>query len=347
MARPIDPNNILHKTCPTCKQPFTCERRKEKTYCTRTCAVNDPVVKEKNRIGVAKAFDSKYGGHPMAVNPQTKEKLTLTMTELYGKPWFSQTDEFADKTKATKLEKYGDENYNNINRMKQTCLERYGADNYRKTDEYHKKYEKTCLKKYGTPHASSSKQYKDSHKRLMFEKFITSSRFTNFIAKFSFDEYDGVTKEFNKKYSFQCNRCGELENHDISNGKTPRCTKCDKQFSGFQTEVMEYVKTILPPNEPVLANDRTMLYPLELDILIPSIKLAIETDGLYYHTEVSGGRNKTYHINKTKLCISKGVRLIHIFENEWNYKRDVVKSILASIIAKKNTIIYARECEIK
>jgi hypothetical protein len=354
MARPKDPNNTLHKTCPTCKQPFTCERRKEKTYCCKKCAVNDPAVKEKNRIGVAKAFDSKYGGHPMAVNPQTKEKLTLTMIERHGKAWFSQTDEFVDKTKATKLERYGDERYNNIDQMKQTCLERYGADNYKKTDECRKKYEETCLKKYGVPHASmqgdrkeqiNSSTFKQSHKKAMFKKFIESERFKNFTPCFSIDEYDGITVQFNKKYTFKCNRCNKEQDFDLTRYAL-RCSVCDASMSIFQTEIVDYVKQLLP-SEPIVINNRAVLSPLELDIYIPGKNIAIEADGIYYHSEVSGTRNKNYHLNKTKLCAMKGIRLVHIFENDWNHCKNIVKSILKTLLLKENRIIYARKCSIK
>ena len=40
--------------------------------------------------------------------------------------------------------------------------------------------------------------------------------------------------------------------------------------------------------------------PLELDIYIPSHNLAIEFDGLYWHSEIHKPSN--YHLNKTELC---------------------------------------------
>lgn len=346
MPRKKDPNNTLSKTCPTCKKTFECEKRKEKTYCSKSCSANSDVVKEKNRKAVKATFKEKYGGHPMAVNDATKEKLSNKIEELYGKKHFSQTKLFVEKVKETKLNKYGNENYNNLEKMKNTLLEKYGVDNYRKTDEYKEKYVSTCIKKYGIEHASKSKEYKDSHKKLMFEKFMNSERFKNFEIKFTFEEYNGVTTKFNQKYPFKCKRCGNSEEHDISDGKDVRCSYCDKTMSYFQGEVVEYIKSLIP-NEAIVTNNRAILSPLELDIYIPSKNIAIETNGLYWHSEVSGKKNKSYHLNKMRLCVSKGIRLIHIFENEWKHKKDIVKSVLASTLSKSNKVLYARKCEIR
>lgn len=346
MARPKNPLNTIHATCPTCGNEFTHERRKPKTYCSKTCAANSPTVKAKNRAGVKAAFDERYGGHPMAVNDDTKQNFKNAMQEKYGTDFFPQTKEFIGKVKATKLKRHGDENYNNVKQMKSTCLERYGEDNYRKTPEYNAKYVATCAVRYGIDHASKSKPYKDSHKKLMFSKFLNSVRFENFIPKFSIEEYNGVTDKFNQKYPFECKRCGGIEDHDISDGRDVRCTKCDKFMSCFQTEVVNYIKSILP-DEPIVINNRAILSPLELDIYIPSKNIAIETNGLYWHTEVSGGKNKNYHLNKTKLASAKGIRLIHVLETEWIHKQSIVKSVLNSTLVHHNQVIYARKCKIQ
>ena len=95
-------------------------------------------------------------------------------------------------------------------------------------------------------------------------------------------------------------------------------------------------------------NDRTILNGLELDFYIPSLNFAIEFDSLYYHSEYSGGKNKKYHINKTKLCESKNIHLIHIFDDEWIYKKDIVISKLLHLLKiNSSEIISARKCSLK
>ena len=86
---------------------------------------------------------------------------------------------------------------------------------------------------------------------------------------------------------------------------------------------------------------------LEIDIIIPEKNIGIEFDGIYYHSELSGNKDKNYHINKTKRAEEIGLRLIHIFENEWQQKKDIVKSVLRSKLGKIENRIYARKCVVK
>jgi hypothetical protein len=90
-------------------------------------------------------------------------------------------------------------------------------------------------------------------------------------------------------------------------------------------------------------NDKSVLGGKELDIYIPDLKLAIECNGIYWHSEIAGKKSKTYHLDKTESCAQKGIRLIQVFETEWNDRKDIVKSIVS---VKKDVVIYARKCNI-
>lgn len=72
-------------------------------------------------------------------------------------------------------------------------------------------------------------------------------------------------------------------------------------------------------------NDRQLIKPLELDILIPSKNLAIEVNGIYWHTE-ERGKGKDYHNRKTELCEEKDVRLLHFWDFEIDDQFDFVKT---------------------
>ena len=99
-------------------------------------------------------------------------------------------------------------------------------------------------------------------------------------------------------------------------------------------------------NINVVESDRTQIAPLELDIYLPDYNLAIEFDGLYWHSE-NLGTPKNYHLNKTNLCNEKGIQLIHVFENEWDNKKNIVKSIILAKLGKFERRIMARKCLIK
>jgi len=118
-----------------------------------------------------------------------------------------------------------------------------------------------------------------------------------------------------------------------------RCYKCNSSLQ--ELEVIDYVKSI---TNDVIERDRSILAPKELDIVIPSKKIDIEYCGLYWHSELAG-KDKNYHLDKLEACIKKGYRLITIFEDEWLFKKDVVKSKLKNIInAEPFNRIFARKC---
>lgn len=71
----------------------------------------------------------------------------------------------------------------------------------------------------------------------------------------------------------------------------------------------------------------------EVDIYIPEKKLAIEYNGLRWHSEGFGEKDKDYHLNKTQLLAEKGIRLIHVFEDEWIYRKEVVKTYLKKALS--------------
>jgi len=71
------------------------------------------------------------------------------------------------------------------------------------------------------------------------------------------------------------------------------------------------------------SNNRSVLNCLELDIYLPEYNVAIEFNGLYWHSELY--KEKDYHLNKTLECKKKGVDLLHIFEDDWVFKQDIIK----------------------
>lgn len=88
-------------------------------------------------------------------------------------------------------------------------------------------------------------------------------------------------------------------------------------------------------------------FGFDLDIYLPDNNIAIEFNGLYFHSEYAGGKLQYYHLNKTKECEKLGIHLIHIFEDEWVNKRKIVESRIKNLLGKTETILYARKCEIR
>ena len=134
----------------------------------------------------------------------------------------------------------------------------------------------------------------------------------------------------------------QLPNNHLS--KEYGCPKCSRITSRKENEVYDFLCGLIG-SDKITRNTRSIIPPLELDMYIPSLSIAVEFNGLRWHSE-EFEPSKTYHLDKTEACNEKGIRLIHIFEDEWDLKKDVVKSILKNCVGMTD-VIYARKCEVK
>lgn len=120
--------------------------------------------------------------------------------------------------------------------------------------------------------------------------------------------------------------------------------------SGFSTqekELVEFIKNELGVAN-VVENSKKIIAPYELDIYAPDHSLAIEYNGLFYHSfdHKETKSEATYHKMKTEKCEELGLSLVHIFENEWLYSKDIVKSLLRNKFGLNKVVLNARDCDI-
>lgn len=124
------------------------------------------------------------------------------------------------------------------------------------------------------------------------------------------------------------------------------CPKCANTITQSKAElaIIDYIESL---DMKVETKNRKILEGKEIDILIPDKNIGIEVNGNYWHSEKYKG--KKYHIGKTILAESKGLRLIQIFDDEWNEHEDIVKSKIRHILGIDSNLqrIYARKCTIK
>lgn len=127
---------------------------------------------------------------------------------------------------------------------------------------------------------------------------------------------------------YGCNRCSELNN--ISNG---------------HREISEFIQSI---GFEVINNDRLTIKPYELDILIPSKKIAIEYNGIYWHSfnSLESPKERLMHVNKLNMTNANDYDLIQIFETEWENNKELVKSMISAKLGISNKL-YARNCELR
>jgi ssDNA-binding Zn-finger/Zn-ribbon topoisomerase 1 len=159
--------------------------------------------------------------------------------------------------------------------------------------------------------------------------------------KYTYDKFVYIN---NKTPSYvTCPKHGDFlvrpDNHLTGRNGCPQCTA---EQSRWEIEINDFLKE---NNINIIENDRSVLKNnFELDVLCKDKNIAIEYDGLYWHCEKF--KDKRYHINKTNECLKNGIKLIHIFEDEWANKKEIVKSRLKNVFGVNTEKIYARKCKI-
>ena len=123
--------------------------------------------------------------------------------------------------------------------------------------------------------------------------------------------------------------------------KAGGCPKCSGAVSLGESELLEYVRSLgVQADGNVKYNGRK-----EMDIFLPEYSLAIEYDGLPWHS--TQYRTKAEQISKAKELKELGIGLIRVFQDEWELRQEQIKRLIAARIGKLNlTKIYARNCEI-
>ena len=127
-----------------------------------------------------------------------------------------------------------------------------------------------------------------------------------------------------KKVKIICPIHGEFLQTPVDHLSKKGCRQCSLivNISKGHQEIIDFVNSF---GFNMLINDRDIIKPNELDIYIPEKKFAIEFHGIYYH---SLGNNKYKHYQKAVKCLEHDIDLLQIFEDEWKYETDIMKSII-------------------
>ena len=344
-------NNIFDR--PVCRYcgsdvKFISQKEGYKSWCSNKDCVN----KHKKQTCL-----EKYGTDCITKSSYFKDKSKETMMNKYGTTHITQSDYYKEKYKQTCLEKYGTEHFSSTKeykeKYKQTCLEKYGVDNVRKSDIVKDKITNTLLDRYGVKRAIQLEKNKKSIVEGKHKYVIN-------LYKDMVESGNSVLLDYNNQTKIlkcQCKKCNEIYEinnqylrHRITNkwGLCPHCYNHQYETK-IETNLIEDIKKFF--DGQIIKRHRFSRKDggtYEADILIPSKNLAIECNGLYWHSELF--KDKYYHQEKKK-CIENeyGYNLIQLWEDDLNDKEKY--SIIISRLKEKLGVIenkiYARKCQIK
>lgn len=342
-----DKNLFLGK-CVVCgkRTKFTGYSKGYRKHCSYSCCQKDENILNEKR----KSNKEKYGEEKANEMQRKREEAYIKHYGVKNPSQNKQVVERANKSRdVINLKKYGVkctlclQSVRNLS--KETCLKKYGTENPSSSNEIKEKRKNTFLKKYGVSNPYSIKEVKEKTRENRRTRLLGNK---DFVVGFT-ETGDWICKCTNPN----CDKCIEktyVTKQQLYNDRKrygyETCTKLNPigvLNSGREQELLLYIQDIY--NSKIIENDRKLLNGKELDIYLPEKKLAFEFNGVYWHSDVY--KNKNYHYDKTMSCMVKNIQLIHIWEDDWKYKKDIVKNIIRGKLGLHTNKINARDCVVK
>jgi hypothetical protein len=303
-----------------------------------------------------------------------KEKIKETNLERRGVTHHTKSNQYKEEYKSKSLEKWGVENPMMLDdikdKVKKTTFERWGGIGFG-SDEISDKIKWTNLQKWGTTTPTNLIEIKEKIKETTLKNWdgigFGSSLIREKIIKSTIENWgeDSNTKsenfrKLNYRISkdldyiryfkegisiFQCPLGHQFQIHKnnyISRKKSnvDLCTVCNpigETSSLKEINLLEFIESL------GVNYIKSYRENYEIDIYLPDYKLGIEFNGLWWHS--SEKKERGYHLKKTEFFGDRGIRIIHIWEDDWDNKRDIIKSQIKNLLGFSKKI-GARKCRV-
>jgi len=227
-----------------------------------------------------------------------------------------------ENSSASMQGKTSDQYKESARKAKETKLKKYGDENFNNR----KQSRETCLEKFGVDNPNRLhlrpeviELISDKDKLETFIKQHGILNATELADKLGMSEPQ--VARYIVKYGLKC-----LFDYSKSS--------IEKEIKNWASQFYRIETNVKIPNTN-----------LEMDIFIPELNIGIEVNGNYWHSELK--RDRLYHKKKSEEAAKQGIFIYHVFEYEWNTKREQIKSQLRNLLGKNGCKIYARKCEVR
>ena len=305
----------LCKTCQSKPVSFINVLKGYKTYCSDTCASKDSELWEKRKVSMLKKYGCEYALQNPEILEKTKTKLKKsfapdgqgrknyhkTMLETYGVSNPMELDEFKNKIKFSHSLRSATEKQITSKKIKQTKLNKYGSAGFNNSV----KRKQTLKNRYNVDYTGQIHSSKSWLSIVDKKGFLIQTLPHLHPLK--------IAKDYNVAWSTIYKLINQFDLKDLVR----------KTFNA-EYEIIEFIKSL---NFKYITNDRKILQGKELDIYVPQANLAIEHNGVYWHS-TNAGKNHLYHLSKTIICEQNNISLLHIFDFEWINNKDIVCALI-------------------
>lgn len=289
-------------------------------YCSRKCMQSSPLTLERRTA----TMEERYGGHNMQTEKGQKE-FKDAMMKKYGVDNPMKVGEIAER--ASRNSRSGDPEV--LAKVKKSYEERFVGGHPMRDPAVLEKFRETSREKYGVDN-HAQKHISEETLRILNDKQELSALMEEH--KFLFDVAQLLGVHFSSVQR-SCAKLGiDVRKHTSSRGET--------QIEEF---LMEH-------NVRVEKNRRDLIPSrLEIDIFCPDHGVAIEFNGIYWHSSIF--KKRCYHQDKSIECQENGIMLVHVWEDDWNdpIRKEIIKKKILSKLGLGSERIFARKttvCEV-
>lgn len=331
------------------------DTRNYRKFCSKRCtAINSQdKIKETNL--------KKFGAIHFSKTSEFKEKMKSTNLQKYGVEYYTQTSEYKESATKTNLEKYGTnhpaQNETIKKKMADTFLKKYGAINPMYSASHKEKLAETNKKKYGVKSPLGNSLIREKGKETMVARYGVESPAKSpvIVEKRSKtlrrNYYDKDILDKLENFSWLESENQDKAIHQIANELGVSESNLYKYFHKNQIKIKKHFRSAMEiefskiwHDFTISTQDRTQIYPYEIDLFFENEKIGIEINGAYYHSERQG-KDKNYHLNKTNLAIKKDILLYQFFDWEILTKKAIIVDLINHKL-RRNKKIGARTLKI-
>lgn len=331
---------------------------------------NSPANSKKVVEKIKSTLKERYDVNSVNEIPGVREKTIETNLTKYGTQWSSQSKIVKEKSKENLLNKWGVDCTQKLNFVKEKTIKtnqsKWGVDHNFLSNEVREKINKTFNEKYVGGHPSKDPLIREKtkltninnwgvdhpSKSSIIKEKIGLSNTKKWLEQIGLSDENFIKKDEDGYYVLFCDvEEKEYKIHPVTYNRRKRngeivstyLNPLNKYYSNGEKELLEFIKTVY--DGEILTNNRSVLGNYELDIFIPSLNLAFEYNGMYFHSD--NFKPKKYHQNKFLKAKERNIRLIQIWEDEWFNEREKIESYIKHVLNKTKHKIYARHCTIK
>jgi hypothetical protein len=308
-------------------------------YCSRECA-----YQSKDRMDKFKGtMKERYGVEFSGQSKELRKKSQDTLEERTGHRFALQVEEHQSTFRKTMTERYGSEYTMSsdvlFDKVKNSMVDRYGVEHARQNDEINQRAKNNLRERYGV----EVPLHNEDIRRSVILGVISEKAHSVLSSKEQLYDLYVDKKIDTTKISKDLDVCRTtvvkyLHYHNIP-------IDYSRSESYGERELRDFIRSLDVEFE---TNNKTVIEGgKHLDIYVPEHNMAVEYNGVYYHS--TKFKPKNYHQQKTLSCIDKGIRLFHIWEDDWDdpVRKDIIKNKIRMELGKsKSDKVPARKTDV-